>query len=261
MRTLFLITARLKSTRLPRKLLLDLGGKPAIVQMVERLKYAQRISDIVICTSTHPDDDALCDVARQQGILWFRGSEEDVLDRLHQAARHLAADYVVNTTADCPLVDPEHVDKTVDEYRQTGADLLTAYRLPHGAYAWGIKVQALGRACDIKAETDTEVWRDYFEKTGRFDVRELEIAPALQRPELRITLDYPEDLAVLRRIFEALDVSGRLITLRDIIAWLDAHPEVVAMNRHCAALYHQHRRGAAPMRLKGTMETAQKRSS
>ncbi len=250
MRSVFLITARLKSTRLPRKVLADIAGTPAIVHVLDRLKQAKALSEIVVCTSINRQDDPLQEIARQEGVGCFRGSEEDVLDRLLQAAAQFKADYALNVTADCPLVDAEYVDRTVEAYRRTNADLITAYSLPHGAYCWGIKVEALKKVCELKAEMETEVWGDYFTKSGLFKIHEMEVEPAVRRPDLRMTLDYPEDLEFLRRLFKALFVPGTYLRLHKMISWLDAHPEVVEINRHCAQLYQQHRARATPMRLK-----------
>jgi len=250
MRSVFLITARLKSTRLPRKVLADIAGKPALVHMLDRLKQAKSLSEIVICTSTDGQDDPLQEVARQEGVSCFRGSPEDVLDRLLQAALQCKADYILNLTADCPLVEAEYVDRTVEAYQRTNADLITAYSLPHGSYCWGIQVTALKKVCALKAEIETEVWGDYFTKSGLFKIYELEVAPEHRRPDLRMTLDYPEDLEFFRRLFDGLYAPGISMRLSEILHWLDKDPEVVAINRHCAQLYQQHRAAAAPMRLK-----------
>ena len=252
MRSIFLITARLKSTRLPRKVMADIAGKPAIVHMLDRLKRAKTVSEIVICTSTDPQDDPLQDIARQEGVGCFRGSLEDVLDRLLQAALQFKADYVLNLTADCPLVEADYVDRTVETYQQTNADMITAYSLPHGSYCWGIKVAALQKVCELKAEKETEIWGDYFTKSGLFKIHEMEVEPAVRRPDLRMTLDYPEDLEFFRRLFEGLYVPGQYMRLPEILRWLDTHPDVVEINRHCAQLYQKHRATAAPMRLKTT---------
>lgn len=256
MRTVFLLTARLKSSRLPHKVLADLVGKPAIVHLLDRVKQMRLIDDVVICTSTNPEDDRLCEIARAEGVGCFRGSEEDVLARLHQSAIQAKADYVVNATADNPLVDPEYVDKMVEYYARHRTDLMTAYQLPRGAYGWGLDVAALGKVCAIKAETDTEVWGEYFTKTGLFTVHDLEVEPRLRRPDVRLTLDYPEDLALLRELFARLYSPGRIFSLREVVELLDAHPELPAINRHCEQLYQDHLRRSASMRLKDEIHRA-----
>src|SRR5438552_4094356 len=134
MNTVFLITARLKSTRLPQKALVDLAGRSVLGHMIDRLRRARRIDHIVVCTSTHPQDDRLADAAAGEGVGCFRGDENDVLRRLHEAGRAFDADYLLNITADCPLVDPGYADRIVDAYEATGADLIRSLDLPHGAF-------------------------------------------------------------------------------------------------------------------------------
>ena len=102
MKTAFLITARLKSTRLPKKILLEVAGKPLIVHMLDRIKNATSIDKIIICTSTNHQDDPLEEIAGQEQVSCFRGSEEDVLVRLLEAAQSHGLKYFANITADCP---------------------------------------------------------------------------------------------------------------------------------------------------------------
>ena len=124
MKTAFLITARLKSTRLPKKILLEVAGKPLIVHMLDRIKRALTIDKIIICTSTNPQDDPLEEIAGQEQVSCFRGREEDVLVRLLEAAQSYGLKYFANITADCPMMDPLLIDRAVLEYQKADVDLL-----------------------------------------------------------------------------------------------------------------------------------------
>ena len=124
MKTAFLITARLKSTRLQKKILLEVAGKPLIVHMLDRIKRALTIDKIIICTSTNPQDDPLEEIAGQEQVSCFRGSEEDVLVRLMEAAQSYGLKYFANITADCPMMDPLLIDRAVLEYQKADVDLL-----------------------------------------------------------------------------------------------------------------------------------------
>ena len=164
MKTAFLITARLKSTRLPKKILLEVAGKPLIVHMLDRIKHAKSIDKIIICTSTNPQDDPLEEIAAQEHVFCYRGSEEDVLARLLEAAQRYDLKHFANITADCPMMDPTLIDHAVMEYQNSDADLLmyddSNNDIPFGCYM--IKVTALEKVCQQKKETDTESWDKYF---------------------------------------------------------------------------------------------------
>jgi len=239
MKTAFLLTARLKSTRLPEKALRPICGRSVLGHTIDRVRRASRVDEIVVCTSTDAQDDRLADVCAREGVRCFRGEPDDVVKRLRDAARASGADYVTHITGDCPLVDPDYIDRTVEAYERTGADLIRGFALPHGAFSYGIKPAALDRVVEIKADANTEVWGRYFTDTDLFDVVDLDVEPRHRRPEVRLTLDYPEDLAVLEAIFGALYAPGRAFALDDVLRFLDAHPDVAALNRACADRYRR----------------------
>jgi spore coat polysaccharide biosynthesis protein SpsF len=239
MKTAFLITVRLKSTRLPGKALLDLNGRPVLAHLISRLRNARRIDHIVISTSTDPQDDPLVAFAEREGVACFRGDPEDVIVRLAGAGRSVNADYLLNITADCPLVDPVYADRIVERYERKPADLIRTLDLPHGAFSYGIAPAALERVIAIKGGSRTEVWGRYFTDTDLFSVVDLPVEPRHHRPDVRLTLDYPEDLEVLRRALAATAPAGGDPPLDAVLAFLDAHPEVAALNRDCADRYRR----------------------
>ena len=237
MRAGFLITARLKSTRLPKKIILPLEGREVIRWMIERIKLCRSFDNIAMCTSTNPQDDLLENIAREEKIDCFRGSEDDVLLRLRDASIHLGLDYAVNITADCPLVDFGYADEMVGVYGRTGADYITSMNLPHGFYAFGLKVEALKKACEIKKGTNTEVWGRYFTETGLFKFMDMDVPASLIRPKYRLTLDYEQDYEFFKALFAGIGKDTYKKDIREIIAFLDAHPEIVAINAHCEEWY------------------------
>lgn len=234
----FLITARLKSTRLPEKLLREICGRPIFAHMLDRLKLCRRADQIIVCTSTHPQDDGLVDLALSEDVACFRGDEDDVTKRLSDAADTYDLDYILSATADCPFADPVYADKIVDAFEMTNADLIRALDLPHGAYSYGIKPSALKRVLEVKDDINTEVWGRYFTDTDLFEVYDLIVDNPLHRqPDLRMTLDYPEDLEFFKVVFDQLYQPEQVFTLDDILHFLARHPEVVALNSHCEAVY------------------------
>lgn len=255
MKTVFLITARLKSTRLPNKLLQEVCGRPIFAHMIERLKLAKLVDEIVVCTSTNPQDDGLEELAAQQGIGCFRGSEDDVVKRLADAATEHDAEYVLSITADCPFSDPDYADKIVATYEETGADLIRALDLPHGAYSYGVKPAAFRKVLEIKDETNTEVWSRYFTDLDLFTVLDLPIRnPRHLKPNLRMTLDYPDDLEFFRTVFSHLYEPGKVFSLDEVLDLLEQHPEIVSINSHCAAAYKKRWTRQSSIKLKPRYE-------
>lgn len=247
----FLITGRLKSARLPKKVMLEVAGKPLFSHMCDRLKHARRIDDIVLCTSTNSLDDPLVQLAQGEGISYYRGSEEDVLERLCEAAVYCDCDYVVNIAADCPIVDPLFVDMIVDEYEKTHADLIRFTNLPPGQGPNGIKVKALEKVCELKDETETEVWGGYFENADVFHCHDATVEEQYIFPGLKTTIDYPEDYEFIKCIFDELYVPGKVFSLREIIELLKKKPELLGINSHCIERGKEHiRQTAAPVRFK-----------
>ncbi len=240
MKTGYLITGRLKSTRLPKKLLLDIKGKPVISHMIDRIKQAKNIDEIIICTSTEKQDEPLGEIAISNGIECFYGDPDDVLSRLYSAAEKYDLDYILNITADCPFVDPVYADNIIDAFVETNADLIRQFDLPHGVFSYGIKVEALKKVINIKDSADTEVWGRYFTDTGLFDIVDLDVVNEFhRRPGLRMTLDYPEDFEFFSAIFDALYDEGKVFTLNQILSFLDNNPGVVGINKNCSKKFRK----------------------
>jgi spore coat polysaccharide biosynthesis protein SpsF len=234
----FLITARLKSTRLPMKLLAEVEGRPIFSHMIDRLKLTRTCDQVIVCTSTNPQDDPLERIAADEGIACFRGDEADVVKRNYDAATAFELDYILSITGDCPFCDPVYADRIVREFQETQADFIRALDLPHGAYSYGINPSALRKVLDIKDQEDTETWGGYFTDTDLFKVHDLEITnPRHRQPELRMTLDYAEDLEFFRVVFTHLYKPGSVFSLDEILDFLEEHPEVVAINSYREADY------------------------
>ena len=148
----FLITARLKSKRLPKKVLLEVLGKPLIVHMINRIKYAKNIDKIIICTSTNVQDDPLEEIANQEKINCYRGSEDDVLQRLLDAAKKFNLNHFANMTADVPMIDPFLIDEFVKKYNDLDVDLVLPEKNSFGA-CYIFNVSSLEKVCKTKKES------------------------------------------------------------------------------------------------------------
>lgn len=232
MRTGFLITARLKSTRLPLKILKDLNGRTVIERIIERAKEIKGISDIILCTSTNPQDKPLVDIARDNNIYYFRGDEKDVLKRLLDAAKSHHLDYFLGITADNPLFSTLYSNLIVNEIKRDGHDYIKVKGLPLGTATYGIRTKALMTVCEVKTIIDTEIWGDFIDRPEIFDVYTIQARGKFNRPELRLTLDYEQDYELLHNIYSNLPFK-KVIKLSDVIDYLDKNPKIVKINQKC----------------------------
>lgn len=231
MKTAILITARLKSTRLPKKVLKPIAGRPMFGHLVDRLKLARRAEQIVLITSPLAQDDPLAEFAEKEGIGCYRGDPEDVLLRMTRAAELFGVETVVSCTGDNPFVDPEYIDRLVEYHLERGHDFTNTEGLPWGCFAYALSHSALVRACEIKAERDTEVWGGYFTQTGLFNWGTLSVTdPGVRWPELRLTVDTSEDFELVARIFRELYRPGEVFPLHAIVSLCRSRPDLVAIN-------------------------------
>lgn len=247
-----LISVRNNSSRLPGKCFAEVAGRPAIDRLVARLLGAREADGVAVATSVEPVDDPLEDAARRLGIPCVRGAAEDKLLRYAQAACELGAELLVVVDGDDLLADPHQIDRLIRCYRDSARpgpplDYLIVDKLPVGATGFGVRVAALRRVLELRQEEDREVWAPYFTETGLFAVKLLEPdCERLRRPEIRLTLDYPEDLGLVRRVFEHFrDASFSLV---DVIQFLDAHPDVRDLNQGAQKRYEENiRRKTTPV--------------
>lgn len=229
------IEARMTSSRLPGKVLADIGGGPALALMVHRLSRSQVIDAICIATTTNADDDVIAELAADLGTECFRGSEDDVLGRVLGAAEATSADLIVETTGDCPMIDPAIVDACILGFLAKPEVDYCSNNLER-TFPRGLDTQVFPTTvlADVAARTDDAADREHvslyiYEHPERYRLRTLTATSALRRPELRWTVDVPEDLALVQAVVDAL---GPDFCSVDVIDFLDAHPEVAALNAH-----------------------------
>ena len=231
MKTAVFLSSREKSTRLPKKVILEIKGKTVTEHLIDRLKVAKIPDMVVLCTSTHPDDDILVDIAKKSNINYFRGSEDDKLDRYLNAALKFNIDFMTIVDGDDIFCDPICLDNIIKKYKETNADYLVYKNLPLGATGHGLKLEALKKVMELKDQDDTEVWAGYFIQSDIFKVEYLEPDEELKHPEYRMTLDYQEDFDFFKAIFDRLYEPNKVFSLRDIIKLLENNPELVEINK------------------------------
>lgn len=246
-----LLSVREKATRLPKKVLLDMGGKPLTARLLERLAMAKGVDQVILSTSAHPDDKVLVDIASKEGFAAFCGSEEDKLDRYYQTALYYGLDAVVIVDGDDPFCFPEGIDLVVAALRDDDADCVYLSGLPLGAASTGLTTDALRRVLKIKDERDTEVWGGYFIGSGRFKSREIRVDdPLLNHPEIRLTLDYQEDYELVTRVVEAFGDRTNFSSRELMDLLVNQQPELANINTAAQKRYVSHLQKCAPVKFK-----------
>lgn len=231
MKYVITITVRMKSSRLPKKVLLNIKGKRYIDHMIDRLKLAKRPSYIVLCSSTLKEDDILIDVAKENGIKYYRGDSEDVMLRIYNGAKKYNADVIVSTTGDNAFTDSIIMDKEIEFFEENNADFVFCKDLPIGIQSYIIRLSAMKDAIQRKDVKDTEIWGGYLNRPDIYRVFEYKVSdPLYNHPEWRLTLDYPEDFELFKRIFGELYVEGEIFTFKDIMTLLKEKLEIIKIN-------------------------------
>jgi spore coat polysaccharide biosynthesis protein SpsF len=250
--TAIFLSVRNKATRLAGKELIEIHGKTVIEHLISRLKRARKPGRIILCTSVHPDDQILADIARQNEIEAFRGHEDDKLVRYRDAARQYGIEFVAVVDGDDLFCEPLIIDATLTELEKGQSDYVTVKDLPVGAACFGVTRAALERVCELKDEQDTEVWGGYFTETGMFKNTLLEAGdPILKRPDLRLTLDYQEDLLLFNQLFDRLAPDGvSYFGLKDIIALIEKEPELGRLNAAAQLRYSRNLQTKSPIKIK-----------
>lgn len=223
------LAVRLKSTRLPRKAVLDIEGQTAIEHQIDRLKRCRK-GELILCTSTLEEDTPLIEMAKKKGIKYFAGNADDVMERFLNAAKMVNANIIVRTTGDCPVIDPEVVDQLVEHHIKTGADYTGIEDVPIGFEAEVVyKSTILDAKTRVKDPKDTEFMTWFIKDPKHFKVEILPIDESVKR-NYRMTLDTPKDLEAMRVVFKELYNKNKEFALKDVVDFLDQHPEVAAIN-------------------------------
>jgi spore coat polysaccharide biosynthesis protein SpsF len=235
--TVAIIQARMGSTRLPGKVLLDLCGRSVLAHVVARAQAARHIDRVVVATTLLAADNAVVAEAERCGAGVHRGSEHDVLARYYEAATRERADTVVRITADCPLIDPELVDAMLARFSAAQGSAPVDYlsntlerSFPRGLDAEIFSMAALTRAWrEALAAEEREHVTPYIHRHPELFRLENHSGPD-DRSGVRLTLDTPEDWAVIHAVVEALGGGARIIPTREVLQFLAGHPEIAALN-------------------------------
>jgi spore coat polysaccharide biosynthesis protein SpsF len=226
------------STRLPGKVMMEVLGKPLLGYELERAARSRKISAITVATTVNATDDTVAKYASSLGFGVFRGSEDDVLGRFAGAVRASPEppDFVLRLTADCPLIDPEVIDLVIGKIEGGGydyvSDVFERRTYPRGLDAEVFTTDALYKACsEAKSQPEREHVTPYI--IGHPEVFRLGgVFNSASLGDCRWTVDTIEDFELARSVIEALYPVNPTFSFRDVLEFLNAHPEIAALNRH-----------------------------
>jgi spore coat polysaccharide biosynthesis protein SpsF (cytidylyltransferase family) len=233
---LAVVQARLGSTRLPGKALLDLAGRPMLAHVLDRAAAVPGVDQVVLATTASPEDDVLAAVAHEAGAACVRGSIEDVLDRFRDVLGAHPADVVVRLTGDCPLLDPAVSGLVVAEYLRRAREVDYVSNVHPSTYPDGLDTEVIGAAAleeawrEARRASDREhvtpfLWR----QPERF--RLANVAHAEDLSSLRWTVDDARDLDFARAVYRVLSPDGgRIFGMMELLDVLRAHPDVSSLN-------------------------------
>jgi len=229
-----ILQARMSSSRLPGKVLKPILGRPMILLQIERIRDARHVDRLVVATSTDASDDVLVERCEAEGVECARGSLEDVLDRFYQVARKFVPAHVIRLTGDCPLADPNMLDDVMAFHIEGGFDYtsnaLDDLTFPNGLDVEVMRFDCLERAWqEARLPSEREHVTPYFYNSpGRFRLGSYRGERDLS--SLRWTVDEPEDLEFVRRVYEALYPANPSFRMEDILALLKREPALSAIN-------------------------------
>jgi len=232
MRVVAIIQARMGSSRLPGKVLQDIGGSTMLARVVRRTQRAASLDEVIVATTVETDDEVIVAECKRLSVPVFRGDKEDVLDRYYQAAQAYHAAIIVRITSDCPLIEPEVVDQVVCACLDAQADYASntlRRTYPRGLDTEVMPLSALERA-----------WRQATEPYQRIHVtpylyqhpdqfKLLSVTDDQDHSRYRWTVDTPDDLAFVREVYRRLD-NDDAIRWTQVLDLLEREPALLRIN-------------------------------
>ena len=229
-----IVEARMTSSRLPGKHLMEVLGAPILSYLLDRLKTVESIDTIIIATTKNSTDDVLVEFAKQNKVEVYRGDEDDVMGRVLDAAKYFKADIICEVTGDCPIIDPQLVEQIIQTYLYNNVAYVNNGRqgLPDGMGAQVFSTSTLAHSeSQTKESLDREHVTLHIRNNPEIYSHIYLIAPYdLYWPELGLTLDEATDFKLLKKIIEYFYPENSLFTCYDVISFLKRNPELVLIN-------------------------------
>jgi len=231
-----IVQARMGASRLPGKVMKDIVGKPMLWHIINRIKESDFIDKIILATTVNKKDDEIVDFAIQNNIDFFRGSEEDVLDRYYKTAKKYNVADIVRITADDPLKDPVVIDKAVKIYLESNADYVSNTIKP--TYPLGLDVEIFSFNAIERAwkETDEKYEREHVTPYLWKNPEKFKIINVVHKGEnlshLRWTVDTKKDLDFVKAVYQQLYGDGMVFLMDDVLNLLKKHPNLTKINNN-----------------------------
>lgn len=231
-----IIQARMGSSRLPNKVLMDIDGMPSLKFMIDRVMKSKHLEKIIIATTKDDKDKVIVDFCIDNNISFYCGSENDVLDRYYQSSKINNVTTIVRLTSDCPLIDPVLIDETINLFRLKNVDYAANAAPPEiKKYPDGSDVEVFSFKALEKVWNEAKDLKDREHVTFYFWKKDKKFTTAMldnkyDWGKYRITVDYKEDIELVRKIVKKLNKQGKFGYMNEIIEILESNPELLKIN-------------------------------
>lgn len=231
MKFLAMIQARCGSTRLPAKVLKDIGGKTALERMLDRVRCSAAVDEVMVVTSLNTEDVPIVKLVSSLNIRVFAGNSLDVLDRYYQAAKLIKPEYVIRLTADCPVFDHRVLDVAIEQLRpETDYMGMFSETFPDGVDLEIVKFTVLEQAWrEARLASEREHVTMYIKNNKQLFVMQDYICPLGNLHDQRWTIDEPEDYEFIKVIYNHFAPKWDF-SMEDIYTFLGENPEVTKIN-------------------------------
>lgn len=237
MKIVAIIQARMTSTRLPGKIMKKILDKTLLEYQLERVSRSRLIDEIVVATTVNKTDDVIVDLCKNLNYSFYRGSEDNVLSRYYEAAKHSKANVIVRLTSDCPLIDPDMIDQVIETFIQKQGNIDYVSNTLVRSYPRGMDTEVFSESALYKAYTNAKdisakehVTSYIYSNPKEFKLANLECVPDLSAH--RWTVDTEEDFELIKRIIENLYPVKEEFTFQDCVKLVQENPRWTLLNSH-----------------------------
>lgn len=232
-----IIVARCGSSRLPNKALLKIQDRETIALLIERIKRCRCLDKVILATSTDQSDDVLEEIAKREGVSVFRGSLENLSFRFYEAAKYYKLDQIVRITGDDILRDEVIIDSAIESHMFSSCNVTLTDNMPYGTASEIFSLKTLETILNtVQEPTNTEYLEYYLENERYFSLNRYRSNYNFNN-DLRLTLDYKEDLDFFRLIFDNLYPKNNAFNLQNVLDWLEKNPNAIEINKNKTLKY------------------------